>query len=395
MIPRARPNYGFRTLWRSLFVARRSTACRTSLREHLAGMLGEEAVILTASGRGALYLYLQAMPQRRVIVPAYTCKAVVEAATLAGKEVVFASHEPAAFNASPEAMTEHADPDTVVVATHQFGIPCDIVRTVELAKAKGAIVIEDVAAALGTKIQNQLAGTFGDAAFFSFDTTKLVNAPLKAGFLTVRDPDDAARCRDVFSTQTEDLPILNEWMNLAMAGALVLIQGAWRYRWFHTLKFRWRNRFTEDGPTIQETPGPFYRYRMSERQACIVLPQLEQLGEIIRKRQDDYRQLLEGLNGVAGITLPPADVARAWAPIRFPILVENEKMAFYERACELGVDMAFSFTFIQAPASYREAHAMANAILNPPFYLRLNQNELQKTMNTIQTIDGERSSQAR
>ena len=40
----------------------------------------------------------------RVVVPTYTCKAVAEAALLAGKEVLYAEVEPDGFNMTAEAL---------------------------------------------------------------------------------------------------------------------------------------------------------------------------------------------------------------------------------------------------------------------------------------------------
>ena len=83
-------------------------------------------VLLTASGLGALYVLLSSLPQRRVLVTADNCKAVVEAALLAGSEVLFGESEESGFNMAVDSLKERLNADTILLATHQFGIPFDI-----------------------------------------------------------------------------------------------------------------------------------------------------------------------------------------------------------------------------------------------------------------------------
>lgn len=48
-------------------------------------------------------------------------------------------------------------------------------------------MIEDCAASLGTVYNGKLTGLFGNYAFFSFDSTKLVTVPSKGGFIIAAD----------------------------------------------------------------------------------------------------------------------------------------------------------------------------------------------------------------
>ena len=167
MIPRTKVNYRLSDVLRACFVSERDDRRRQELSRHLGELLDNGQVVLTASGRGALYILLSCLPHRRVLVPAYTCKAVVEAARLAGKELLFKESENNGFNMTSDSIQAELDGETVLLATHQFGFPCDIHRMVDAARARGAFVIEDAAASLGTRIRGRLTGTFGDAAFFA------------------------------------------------------------------------------------------------------------------------------------------------------------------------------------------------------------------------------------
>src|SRR5215475_8892918 len=236
MIPRTKVNYSLAGLARAAIVSEKDGQCRHELTRRLADRFETRHILLTGSGRGALYILLCALPQRRVLVPAYTCKAVIEAARLAGKEILYGESEECGFNMTPQALKGSLDQETILVATHQFGIPCDIHCMLEIARARGAFVIEDAAASLGSRIRGRLTGSFGDAAFFSFDSTKLVNVPLKAGFLLVRDPDVFRRCQDFVQSNCRPMPLLRKLHYLLLGAILIGLEQPSVYRLFHNIK---------------------------------------------------------------------------------------------------------------------------------------------------------------
>ena len=387
MIPRTKVSYRLGELLRASAVSERDDRARAALTARLARTVGTDHVLLTASGRGALFVLLSVLPQRKVLVPAYTCKAVVEAARLAGKELVYGESEADGMNMAPQSLEGRLDADTVLVATHQFGIPCAIERMVEMARAAGAFVVEDAAASLGSRVGGRLTGTFGDAAIFSFDSTKLVNVPLKGGFLTVVDADLFRRCRTFAASATRAMPPSRKLRYLVLGVALILLEQPALYRLFHNVKFRWRGRFTDDDAALKPALGGFYTDRFAEWQALIALPQIDRLDETIAKRQRMYARYRDSLGGAVAFALPPEDARAEWAPIRFPIRARGDKLELYRRAVQRGVDFAFSFTFIASPTAFAEAHALAASILDLPFYERLSERELQRVVAVLKSID--------
>ena len=84
--------------------------------------------------------------------------------------------------------------------------------------------MEDVAAAFGTRTQGQLTGTFGDAAFFSFDSTKLINVPLKAGFLAVRDPGLLTSAQAIYEHETAAMTMSRKFALVFQGFILLLLE---------------------------------------------------------------------------------------------------------------------------------------------------------------------------
>lgn len=351
----------------------------------LRSFTGHPYVQLTPSGRSALHLLLLSTPRPKVVVPAYTCTAVVEAARLAGKEVAYASTAHDGFNSPVSAFEPHVDADSVVVATHQFGIPCDIEPLVGLCRRRGALLVEDVAAALGGRSGGKALGTFGDAAFYSFDSTKLVNVPLKGGAISTGDSALFGRIEDA-AAMLRPMRRREAALVALESLALVSIRHPAVYRGFHLLAFGARRRVTAETAEVAATPTRWYSCRMTPWQAKVGLAQLRRLDQLASRRRALYSRYLDLLEGRTALVLPPRDEHQEWAPIRFPVLVPGDKLDLYRAGVRRGVDFAFSFSHVAAPPSERRAHEVAAAVLDPPFYERLTAEEQLFVARTIRAL---------
>ena len=74
----------------------------------------------------------------------------------------------------------------VVVHLYGFIIP-DILDIAKYCKENNILLIEDVAQAMGTKINNKMAGTYGDFGVFSFHSHKNMTTLGEGGMLVVND----------------------------------------------------------------------------------------------------------------------------------------------------------------------------------------------------------------
>ena len=384
MIARTKVNYRLSELLQAFMVHENIHTKRQSLVYQLGKLFNTQNILLTASGRGALYILLSSLPQPRILIPAYTCKAVVEAAYLAQKEILYGETEENGFNMTVDSLKGMLNADTILLATHQFGFPCDIRSMIQCAKEAGSFVIEDAAASLGSRVDGQLTGTFGDAAFFSFDSTKLVNVPLKAGFLIVKDSEIFTRCKIFFDSHTSPMSFERKLYYFFLGVALVMLEKPILYRLFHNIKFHWRGRYTDDSADFKPIIGPFYQDRLSEWQATLLLPQIDQIIATRRRLYSSYCTLLKN---VKSFSLPPADSNGEWALIRFPIRIHRDKLNFYRKATQLGVDFAFSFTFIESPFDFILSHKLAASVLDIPFYNRLTDKEVKKVVSVLCDID--------
>ncbi len=389
MIPRLKVNYGVGDLVRSLRPGHRGNRPKERLCQQLRDYFGVDNVLLTPSGRAGLYFILRASQRPRVVVPAFTCKAVVEAARLAGKQVEYVEVDRDDFNMSAAGLEALAGDDAIVLATHQFGIPCPIEKIVDVCRARGALVVEDVAPAFGTRSNGRLTGTFGDAAFFSFDSRKAINVPVKAGFVIVRDAERYERVRSAYSAEIQPLPGRLGAKFWLTGLAYQLLGRPLLYRLFHLLYFQMRGVFVTEEPELDLRRSPFYRYDISGWQAFLAAEQMARIDEIVERRRANYRKLHTALAGCEAIELPPVDERQEWVPTRFAIRARGDKLDYYRRASRRGIDFAFSFTYLASPPAYTGAHRLASSVLNAPYYLKLSDDEIERVGEVLRSIDAE------
>jgi dTDP-4-amino-4,6-dideoxygalactose transaminase len=80
-----------------------------------------------------------------------------------------------------------------IVPVHLYGHPADMPAMMGIAQRHGLRVIEDCAQAHGATIDGKIAGTWGDAAAFSFYPTKNLGALGDGGAVAINDPVLAER----------------------------------------------------------------------------------------------------------------------------------------------------------------------------------------------------------
>ncbi len=127
-------------------------------------------------GRIALYAILKALGIQEgdeVILPGYTCVMDVNPVKYLGAKPIYVDIEPVTFNINTEFLEDKITKKTkVIIAQHTYGYPCDMDRIMDIADKNGIPVIEDCCLAFGSKYKGKTAGTFGKAAYFSFQWNK-------------------------------------------------------------------------------------------------------------------------------------------------------------------------------------------------------------------------------
>jgi len=129
------------------------------------------------SGRAAIVLALKALslPQyASVAVPLYCCPVILTAIKAAGCRACFIDVDPATYCMSSVDLAAKSAEIDAVIAVHMFGNVCDVPSL--RCAAPGKPIIEDCAQALGSRLGDRAAGSFGDISVFSFRSGKYISA---------------------------------------------------------------------------------------------------------------------------------------------------------------------------------------------------------------------------
>lgn len=151
--------------------------------------LGVPHAIAYCNATSAIYSALFALgvgPGHEVIVPSATYWATALPALHLGAVPVFAEIDPLTLGLDPADVERRiTDRTRAVIVVHLCGIPARIAELRALCDARGLALIEDAAHAHGAESGGNAIGTYGDAAIFSFEATKLVPAG-EGGVLVTR-----------------------------------------------------------------------------------------------------------------------------------------------------------------------------------------------------------------
>lgn len=234
----------------------------------VASYVGARYAIAVSSGTAALHLAAMAAgvgPGRRLITSPITFVASANAALYCGGSVAFADIDPATVNMSPAALEAAlaAHPDTAaVIPVHFGGLPCDMAALTRIARAHGAIVIEDAAHALGAR---QADGTpvgscsQSDMTCFSFHPVKAIAAG-EGGMITT---NDTALYRRLIRLRSHGINKLDDPFHAPEAAVENGQSNPWYYE-------------------MQELG---YHYRITDIQCALALSQMKKLDSFIARRR--------------------------------------------------------------------------------------------------------------
>ena len=292
---------------------------RPAFADSFAKRLGGGRAVSTSYGRMAAYYILKALdlpPGSEVVFPALTFWVVPEMARAAGLRPVFADVDPVTFNLDPEALERAITPRTrAVVPTHIYGLPCDMDAIMAIARRHSLRVIEDCAHALGASYHGQPAGTFGDAALFSFQVLKPLNT-CGGGIAFSRDLALAARIAALAEAEPEPpaarvlkrlrLGRLERALMRPATFSLTIFPVLWGASFFQARPdvYLWE----KVRPLTPFPPG--YEERYSNVQAALGLAGLDRLDGWTDATRAHAGAMSAALTGLPGVSVPPAPTDR-------------------------------------------------------------------------------------
>lgn len=167
------------------------------LTSELGERLGARHAFFVSSGRAALTVLLEALrhgsKRREVVIPAYTCFSVASAVARAGLTIRLCDIDPKTLDLDQTALARlDLDKALCIVPSGLYGLPSDLEGLEPIAKASGAILVDDAAQCLGATQAGRPCGTLGDAGFYSLGRGKGITT-MGGGVLVTRRDDLAGQ----------------------------------------------------------------------------------------------------------------------------------------------------------------------------------------------------------
>jgi dTDP-4-amino-4,6-dideoxygalactose transaminase len=151
---------------------------------------------LMANGTLALQLAIRALGVTgEVITTPFSYVATTSAILWEGCTPVFVDIDPKTCCIDPNLIEAAITPDTsAILATHVYGIPCDVEAIDAIAKKHGLKVIYDAAHAFDVQYKGRSILQWGDASTLSFHATKLFHT-VEGGAVVLQNEDADHRLR--------------------------------------------------------------------------------------------------------------------------------------------------------------------------------------------------------
>jgi dTDP-4-amino-4,6-dideoxygalactose transaminase len=278
---------------------------------------GAQHGVAVTNGTAALEVTMGALgitSGDEVIVPNFTFVATASAVLFANALPVLVDVNPESYCIDPDLVEAAITPRTkAVIAVHMGGHPSDLDRLTQICKRQRIALVEDSAHAHASEWRGQRIGTFGVAATFSFQSSKLMTAG-EGGIIISSNDKFEGQARSIHDC------------------------GRMPGKWFYSHYIYGSN------------------YRLSEWQGAVLHAQLARLDEQTRRRHGNARVLDRLLGEIPGITPQKLD-ERCTRNGQYAYIFHVDKKQFAAVSTERFIE-AMNAEGIPNQASYPPLHQL-------------------------------------
>jgi dTDP-4-amino-4,6-dideoxygalactose transaminase len=318
--------------------------------------LGAASAFAFWKGRVALYAILRGLgvgEGDEVILPGYTCVMNVNPVKYVGARPIYVDIEPLTYNINPRLIEPKITARTkVIIAQHTYGYPCEMDSILATATRRGIPVVEDCCLALGSRYKGKVCGTFGSAAYFSFQWNKPFTTGL-GGMAVTSDPPLAARIRALCQAELQSPSAKAALMLTAERTAYRLLifprTTARAARLFQWLTRRGLVIGSSGAGEYEPKMAADFFMQMSAGQARAGLGQMRHLSRNLAHRRAMH-EVYDRLLAEAGMPVAPLPDSMDPVLVRYPVRVADKDRAVTE-APHCGVELG---TWFEIPLHPKE-----------------------------------------
>ncbi|MCX6272521.1 MAG: dTDP-4-amino-4,6-dideoxygalactose transaminase [Bacteroidetes bacterium] len=298
-----------------------------------------------------------------VIMPSYTFVSTANAFVLRGAKIVFADSRKDHPGIDENKIEELITPRTkVIVPVHYAGVACDMDKIMDIASRNNLLVVEDAAQAVDSCYKGRPLGGIGHLGCFSFHETKNIHSG-EGGMLVINDDRFFSRSEIIWEKGTNRVEFSRGKID--------------KYGW------------VDIGSS----------FLPSEVTAAFLFAQLENLSDIQNKRKqiwDNYYKELSALTQLS-IQLPSLpSYATNNANMFYLVcnsqelrnglihsLKENDILSVFHY---LSLNQSLYYRKTNNPEALPESDRYSDCLLRLPFYYELNEAELSKITENVNSF---------
>jgi dTDP-4-amino-4,6-dideoxygalactose transaminase len=177
------------SIWENYHLTNRGPLVQR-LESEICEKLNIKNLLFVSNGTIALQLAIKALDLKdEVITTPFSYVATTNSLLWEGCSPVFCDINEDTLCIDPSKIESLITPKTTaILATHVYGIPCDVDAIEKIALRHNLKVIYDAAHAFGVEVNSKSIFNFGDISTCSFHATKLFHT-IEGGSITAKDPD--------------------------------------------------------------------------------------------------------------------------------------------------------------------------------------------------------------
>lgn len=341
-------------------------------------------------------------PGDEVVLQAFTCLAVPLPILAIGARPVYADIDSHTRNLDLSKLPSVLSPRTkAIVVQHTFGVPADMDAVLDLARERHLFVIEDCCHTVSSRFNGREVGTFGEAAFYSWEWGKPVVLGL-GGTAVVNTPELERRVGAIYQGGHE-LPaaeVFRVRLQRIVHSRLVTPTTYWFFRdAFHRLS---RARVAAGTFEPGEVAGRLVDFdrRMPRRFQASLDRKLSRRDDDRRFRAWAASEYAAGLAAI-GLRPPSFEPAREVAWVRYPIHV-RDKARVLARARQQRIEVGDWFSTPVDPldepqwetVGYRKgscptAEVVARRVVTLPIYRRVTARHIARAVRFLAEMAAE------
>jgi perosamine synthetase len=322
-----------------------------------ADYLGATGAVATNSGTSALILALKTVGVKEgdeVILPSYTCLAVLHAVTQVGAVPCLVDNtycvETMDYNIAIEKIQEKISPQTAaIIVPHMFGVPAEIDSIVKM----GPPVIEDITLSVGASCRGKLVGAWGAVSVCSFHASKM--------------------------------------MSCGEGGALVAMSESFYER------ARYLNGWEDEQAELRTSSGDLpayelrYNFHLSGIAAALGISQLQKLPSFVATRRRLALRYTERLSKLPNVRCPVPNEQNVF--FRYLVAVEDEDPATIIRGlADFGIEAGrgvfppLHSYLKEANGNFPGAEQAVKTLVSIPLYPALTEAEVEHTLSATERV---------